>query len=83
MIPVNWHPVALAMFFCIFLYIALLLVASAMHNVTVDDNDPSITYQPLSSWEVSVPDVLDAGGEHHDTSDPDATATFTFTGWFF
>ena len=52
-----------------------------MHNVTVDDNDPSITYQPPASWVVSVFDPLDAGGQHHVTSDPDATASFTFTGW--
>lgn len=53
-----------------------------MQNVTVDDNDPSITYQPTDSWVISVYDVLDAGGTHHVTSDPDATASFTFTGWF-
>jgi hypothetical protein len=68
------------MLFCIFYHIAFFLVVNAMHNVTVDDNDPSITYQPPSSWVVSVFDVLDAGGQHHDTSDPDATASFTFTG---
>ena len=54
-----------------------------MHNVTVDDNDASITYQPPGSWVLSVFDSLDAGGQHHVTSDPDATASFTFTGWFF
>ena len=64
------------------LYIALLLFVNAMHNVTVDDNDPSITYQPSDSWLVSVFDVLDAGGSHHVISDPDATALFSFTGWF-
>lgn len=53
-----------------------------MHNVTIDDSDPSIIYQPPDSWETSVYDVLDAGGRHHLTSDPDATASFTFTGWF-
>ena len=51
-----------------------------MHNVTVDDNDPSIIYHPTDSWVVSVFDVLDAGGRHHVTSDSDATASFTFTG---
>ena len=54
-----------------------------MHNMTVDDNDSSITYQPPTSWVLSDTDLLDAGGQHHDTSDPDATASFTFTGWFF
>ena len=54
-----------------------------MHNVTVDDNDPSVIYQPPDSWVQSVFDVLDAGGRHHVTSDPSATASFTFTGLFF
>jgi len=51
-----------------------------MHNVTIDDDDPAIIYQPPASWIISVFDVLDAGGQHHVTSDPDATASFTFTG---
>ena len=63
-------------------YIAFLLLVNAMRNVTVDDNDPFITYQPPESWVVSVFDVLDAGGTHHVTSDPDATASFSFTGSF-
>jgi hypothetical protein len=53
-----------------------------MYNVTIDDNDPSIIYQPPASWVISVLDTLDAGGRHHVTSDSDATASFTFTGWF-
>ena len=80
MIPLNWHRRNLAaMLFCIF-YIAFLLVVNALHNVTVDDNEPSIIYHPPDSWVVSVFDVLDAGGRHHVTSDSDATASFTFTG---
>jgi hypothetical protein len=36
----------------------------AMHNVTVDDNDPSITYPAsLLAAGLSVFDVLDAGGQ--------------------
>jgi hypothetical protein len=62
--------------------IAFLLLVDAMHNVTVDDNHSSITYQPLDDWLVSASDVLNAGGRYHVTSDPDATASFTFTGWF-
>ena len=69
------------MLLCIF-YIAFLLVVNAMHNMTVDDNDPSINYQPPSSWVVSDSDLLDAGGQHHETTDPDATASYTFTGSF-
>ena len=42
----------------------------------------SIICQPPASWVISVLDMLDAGGRHHATSDSDATASFTFTGWF-
>ena len=51
--------------------------------MTIDDNDPSIIYQPPTSWSESVFDVLDAGGRHRVTSDSSATASFTFTGSFF
>jgi len=83
MIPLNlWYhsidTLALAMLFCIF-YIAFLLVVNAMHNVTVDDNNPSITYHPPNGWILSSVNVLDAGG-HHVTAQPNATASFTFTG---
>ena len=69
---------------CWTLYLASLLVVNASHNVTVDDNDPSIIYHPPGSWQKSVPDVLDASGQHRVTSNPNATASFTFTGesWF-
>ena len=60
--------------------IAFLLVVNAMHNVTVDDDDPSITYQPPGSWNLY---MQDPDGEYYTTFDPDATASFTFTGWFF
>ena len=70
------------MLFCIIFYIAFkaLLLVNAMHNVTVDDNDPSIIYQPEDSWVVSTANKLDAGGRYHVTTDTDGTATFTFTG---
>ena len=78
------HTVAMlfggTIFYTAFLLLVVLVVNAAMHNVTVDDNDPSITYQPHNSWILSVVDVLDAGGRHHITSDTDATASFTFTG---
>ena len=51
-----------------------------LHNVTVDDQSPLITYSPPSSWILSNPNDLDAGGAHTLTQDKAATATFTFTG---
>ncbi|KAG6814492.1 hypothetical protein H0H92_000017 [Tricholoma furcatifolium] len=51
-----------------------------LHNVTVDDQDPSIVYNPRSSWTLSANSSLDYGGAHMLTQDPTATATFTFTG---
>ncbi|KAG6837293.1 hypothetical protein H0H93_011895 [Arthromyces matolae] len=50
------------------------------HNVTVDDQDSSIVYNPRSSWTLSANSSLDVGGAHMLTQDPSATATFTFTG---
>ncbi|KIM38712.1 hypothetical protein M413DRAFT_420070 [Hebeloma cylindrosporum] len=52
----------------------------ALHNVTVDDQDASISYFPQGSWYETDRGTLDAGGQHMLTSDPDAYATFTFKG---
>ena len=52
----------------------------ALHNVTVDDDDSSITYSPSTSWNETDFDDLNIGGRHMVTSDTSATATFTFTG---
>jgi hypothetical protein len=57
-----------------------LCAVHAQRNVTVDDNDVSITYIPLSSWNETDFDNLNFGGRHMVTSDTSATATFTFTG---
>ncbi|KAG6874227.1 hypothetical protein C0995_003773 [Termitomyces sp. Mi166 len=50
------------------------------HNVTVDDQNPAIVYNPRSNWSPSANSSLDAGGAHMLTQDPVATATFKFTG---
>jgi hypothetical protein len=52
-----------------------------MHNVTIDDTDLSILYS--GDWNTSADDTqngLDYGGSHHVSNDPDATATWNFTG---
>lgn len=48
--------------------------------MTIDDQDPSISYFPQGSWYETGRGTLDAGGQHMLTSDPDAFATFTFKG---
>jgi hypothetical protein len=55
-----------------------------MHNVTIDDTDASIIYS--GDWNTSADDTqngLDYGGSHHVSNDPDATATWNFTGVAF
>ena len=64
----------------LFLICLSCLRVNAVYNVTVDDNDGSITYDPPSSWNETEIDELDSGGQHMVTSDTSATATFTFTG---
>lgn len=54
--------------------------AFGQHNVTIDDTDSSIFYQPADRWSTTLPSQLDVGGSHHLTSFPGATATFVFTG---
>ncbi|KAJ7690863.1 hypothetical protein B0H17DRAFT_935572 [Mycena rosella] len=66
--------------FCLLPLPLFFQVVSALLNVTVDDTDPSITYQGV--WEPSSSHLssLDFGGGHAVSSDITATATFTFTG---
>ncbi|KAJ7215417.1 hypothetical protein GGX14DRAFT_359512, partial [Mycena pura] len=52
---------------------------SGLRNVTLDDNDPAITYSP--QWGVSPGDnSLDFGGSVHFSDDGTATASLTFRG---
>ncbi|KAF8967542.1 hypothetical protein BDZ97DRAFT_1755965 [Flammula alnicola] len=55
-------------------------VVYAQRNVTFDDRDPSIVYAPAGAWVQSQNDTLDFGGGHMLTQNPNATATFKFTG---
>lgn len=55
------------------------VLGQVLQNKTVDDNDPAIRY--TGQWtksEVVIP--LDNGGIHMYTQDPNARATFEFTG---
>ncbi|KAH9483670.1 hypothetical protein JR316_0003140 [Psilocybe cubensis] len=74
-------PLQLTLKLVLFLLISCSVLVGASHNVTVDDDDTSqIIYDPPDSWRETPFDPLNAGGRHRVTSDPDATATFTFTG---
>ena len=63
-----------------FFFFTLVIIqgVEALYNVTVDDQDPFISYFPLGSWNETDPGTLDAGSQHMLTNDPDAYATFTF-----
>jgi hypothetical protein len=65
-----------------FFFFTLVVIqqGEALYNVTVDDQDPSISYFPQGSWYETDHGTLDAGGQHMLTSDPEAYATFTFKG---
>ena len=52
-------------------------------NVTINYQDSSITYSPPGAWSQSAPSTLDLGGAHMITKNPNATASFNFTGKFF
>ncbi|KAF5369706.1 hypothetical protein D9615_010177 [Tricholomella constricta] len=64
----------------LFLSILWLKLVHCRHNVTIDDLDPSIVYNPRASWVLSSQSSLNVGGAHMLTQDMSATATFTFTG---
>ena len=52
-------------------------------NVTIYYNDSSISYSPPGAWNLSAPSNLDLGGAHMLTQNPNATASFNFTGKSF
>ncbi|KAF8646481.1 hypothetical protein AX16_007193 [Volvariella volvacea WC 439] len=62
------------------LSIACFQAVEAQRNVTIDDIDARINYQPREAWYLSAPTELNAGGAHMLTSTPGASATFTFKG---
>lgn len=67
------------------LVFASIQTVGALTNVTVDDQSPLIVYSPIASWQRindSTTAVFDFDGGHMLTSDPAATAVFTFTGVF-
>ncbi|TFK28308.1 hypothetical protein FA15DRAFT_716731 [Coprinopsis marcescibilis] len=49
-------------------------------NVSLDDRDPSILYEPRSSWTLTAQDILDSGRGFMLTTEPSAYAEFKFTG---
>ena len=52
-------------------------------NLTIYYNDSSISYSPPGAWNLSAPSNLDLGGAHMLTQNPNATASFNFTGKSF
>ena len=64
-------------------FLFLVIYVFAAENVTVDDQNPSIIYSPPRAWSESAPSTLDLGGSHKLTQNPNATASFNFTGNFF
>ncbi|TFK63465.1 hypothetical protein BDN72DRAFT_320715 [Pluteus cervinus] len=60
--------------------VVFLPLVYSQQNITLDDNDPAIVYQPKDQWSQSAPSPLDAGGSHMLTSSPGATALLQFTG---
>lgn len=73
----NMYPALLALFLTIR---GLSTSAQTLRNVTVDDTNPAITYEPEDQWFLSAASNLNVGGAHMLTSSPGATATFRFTG---
>ncbi|KAF8165989.1 hypothetical protein B0H34DRAFT_743864 [Crassisporium funariophilum] len=65
------------LFFSLSAWLHLVLAA---RNVTIDDQDPSIIYAPPGAWSKSADNALNSGGAHMLTQNPNATASFNFTG---
>jgi len=61
-----------------------LRVNAHSQNVTLDDWDPAIVYEPPGAWRQSERSLkeLDYGGTHMYANDPEATATLKFTGGY-
>lgn len=63
----------------LFLVVYNITVFAAV-NVSIYDNDPAIIYSPQGAWSQSPPNALDFSGAHMLTQEPNATASFNFTG---
>ena len=73
-------------YFILFLVVCTFNIGNTVFaavNVTINYQDPSITYSPPGAWSLSAPSALDLGGAHKLTQNPNATASFNFTGKFF
>ncbi|KAF9477854.1 hypothetical protein BDN70DRAFT_809947 [Pholiota conissans] len=66
--------------FLFLIWCCFLSAVNADFNITLDDSDPLIVYDPPTSWTQSSSNDLDFDGHHMLTDDPSATATLTFTG---
>ena len=64
----------------LFLLVLFSQLVRGMQNISIDDQNPQITYVPLANWTLTAPGDFDAGGAHMLAEDPNAYATFTFTG---
>jgi hypothetical protein len=72
-------------YFILFLVVYTLNISTTVFaavNVTIDYQDSSIAYSPPGAWSQSAPSNLDLGGAHMLTQNPNATASFNFTGKF-
>lgn len=79
-------PTSLGCF--LLLILSALPLSEALVNITIDDQDPRISYVPPSSWFLDEGINSDYGNEHMRTEDPNAYATVTlkctlnFSLWF-
>ncbi|KIM82423.1 hypothetical protein PILCRDRAFT_461899 [Piloderma croceum F 1598] len=69
----------MALIFTVVLFLNLIDIVRTLDNITVDStNFDRIHY--AGNWTTSTYDNFDYGGTHQWSSDPSASATFTFTG---
>lgn len=55
-------------------------LVAGLRNLTADDDDRRIRYEPSRAWIMSENSTLDFGYAHMLTEHPNATAIFEFTG---
>jgi len=66
--------------FKLLLVFLLTIPAHCMHNISIDDTDPSITYQGIWTPDFENASSLYYGGTLAASTDPNANATLMFTG---